>query len=311
MAALIVIDLEWNTAARKLKVDPDLASQMPFEVIEIGAVKLDDRLRVTETFHRRVIPVLYTRIQYHIAQVTGRTQQSLGEGKPFDQVAREFFAFAGDGAILASWGTSDPEVLISNLAFHNVEDTPPFRALNVQAVFSRYAEGTTRGNQRSIEYALDFLRLDKDLPFHEALSDALYAARILEETIRPELDEKPGLKASSLLKGFVYDPFLVSQWQERVEIDPSKDPLVYLRERVFPCPACGRDVSGDWIEIKPGKSWFAAASCPRHGDVELTAKRDRRVRIPAIHIRARLPQGPLVVPLPASREPLVWVDPDA
>jgi DNA polymerase III epsilon subunit-like protein len=311
MEDLIVIDLEWNTASRKPKVDPELASRMPFEIIEIGAVKLDDQLRVRGSFHRRVVPVLYKQIQYHIAQVTRRTQQSLNHGKTFEQAARQLFEFAGDQAVFASWGTSDPEVLISNLDFHSVKELPPFKALNIQAVFSRLAEGTTRGNQRSIEYALDFLRLDKDLPFHEALSDAVYAARILEETVKPELKGKPGLKAVSLLKPFIYDPFLVSQWEERVELGKRDDPRRYLESRSFVCPACGRPVTGDWIEIKAGRHWFAAGSCPEHGDIELTARRDRRARISAMTIRARLPQGPLVIPKPAKEDPLVWVDPQA
>ncbi len=312
MRSLIVIDLEWNTATRKPQADPELAAKMPFEIIEIGAVKLDGQLRVTDTFHRRVRPVLYKQIQYHIAQVTRRTQQSLGDGKAFEAVARELFDFAGREALFASWGTSDPEVLISNLIFHTIDPLPSFTALNIQAVFSNLAEGTSRGNQRSIEYALDFLRLDKDLPFHEALSDALYAARILEATAKPELDEKPGPTPASLLRAYVYNPFLVSQSEERVELGKADDPLDYLRNRSYACPACGRPVAGDWLVINPGKSWFAAGICPQHGDIELTAKRARRTRVPAIMVRVRIPQGPLVTPRPVTeKEPLVWTDPEA
>ncbi len=312
MRNLIVIDLEWNTATPKAEVDPELSAKMPFEIIEIGAVKLDDRLGVAGTFHGRVRPVLYTRIQYHIARVTRRTQQSLGDGKAFERVARELFDFAGENPVFASWGTSDPEVLISNLAFHDVRPLVPFKGLNIQAVFSNLAEGMTRGNQRSIEYALDFLRLDKDLPFHEALSDALYAARILEATVRPEPDHKAGYSPMSLLRGFIYDPFLVSQSEERVELEKKDDPLHYLKTRSFLCPACGRPVAGDWRVINPAKSWFAAGHCPEHGDIELTAKRTRRTRTPAVMIRVRIPQGPLVIPQPViKKEPLVWVDPDA
>ena len=298
MRNLIVIDLEWNTATPKAEVDPELSAKMPFEIIEIGAVKLDDRLRVTGTFHGRVRPVLYKRIQYHIARVTKRTQQSLGDGQGFETVARELFDFAGQCPVFASWGTSDPEVMISNLTFHAVKPLPLFKGLNIQAVFSNLAEGMTRGNQRSIEYALDFLRLDKDLPFHEALSDALYAARILEATVSAELDQQAGHTSASLLRRFLYDPFLVSQSEERIEMDKKEDPLLTLQNRSFACPACGRPVAGEWLIINPGKSWFAAGRCPEHGDIELTAKRTRRSRIPAVMVRVRIPQGPLTIPRP-------------
>lgn len=285
---------------------------MMFEIIEIGAVRLDGKLSVVGEFQRQVKPVLYKKIQRYIARVTNRTQQSLGEGLAFGQAFQELMAFAGPDPVLASWGTSDPEVLISNMRFHGLEG-PVFKAANVQAVFSALAEGTRRGNQRSIEYALDYLRLAKDLPFHEALSDASYAARILKETVLPELDDQGGETAVSRLKAFLYDPFLISQTEERVEIDKKEEVMGYLAGRSFACPACGGPLTADWREINPGKRWFAAGRCRKHGDIELTAKRGRRSRTPTLQIRTRIPQGPLVIPQPApsKEEAIVWRDPEA
>lgn len=310
MTSLVAIDLEWNTASRGLKVDPDLASRMMFEIIEIGAVRLDQGMRVKDRFATPVRPVLYTKLQHHIARVTNRTSQSLEEGLTFPKAWRSFLDFAGHDLVLASWGTSDPEVLISNLQFHEIKPQPAFRALNIQAVFSALAEGTSRGNQRSIEYALDFLRLDKDLPFHEALSDAVYAGRILAETLRPELEA--GKDPEKLLKPFIYDPFLVSQSEERLEIEKDTDVPAYLNRRTYRCPACQNPLTGDFMEINPGKSWFAKGHCPDHGDIELLVKRARRTRTPQLQVRCRIPQGPLVVPKPPpEKERVVWTDPKA
>lgn len=296
MPDLIVIDLEWNTAGRKSKVPASEAARMPFEIMEIGAAKVNGQLDLVDTFHRRVIPVLYREIQYHIAKVTQRTQESLGEGDPFPRVAADFFAFAGPRPILASWGTSDPEVLISNLRFHGLEPEAGFQALNLQAVFSRLAEGTGRGNQRSIEYALDFFQLDKDLPFHEAKSDAVYAARILQATLAAEAEKRPGQSPQALLKAYLYNPFLKSQSEEQIRLDKKDDPLDILRGHPLACPACGQALTGDWTQIKPGKSWFALGSCPAHGSVELLARRSPRSRVPLLLIRTRIPQGPVSIP---------------
>ncbi len=314
MPALIVLDLEWNSASRGLKVDPDLAARMMFEIIEIGAVRLDEDLRITGRFQRQVKPVLYTKIQRYIARVTQRTQQSLDEGVSFSDAFRDLMAFAGPDPVLASWGTSDPEVLISNLRFHHMEEIP-FKALNIQAAFSAFAEGTRRGNQRSIEYALDYLRLDKELPFHEALSDAIYAAKILEETLMADPEDPSGgsdKKASThALKGFIYDPFLVSQSESRLEYGKRDQPLAVLGHQTYRCPACSQALEANWREINPGKSWFAAGHCPKHGDIELTAKRARRSKLPSLMIRTRIPQGPMVIPQspPPKEEVLVWEDP--
>ena len=48
--------------------------------------------------------------------------------------------------------------------------------LDVQKLFSlAFEDGKTR---KSLEHAIDFLELEKDIPFHRALSDASYTARI-------------------------------------------------------------------------------------------------------------------------------------
>jgi hypothetical protein len=67
---LIVVDLEWNSASRSQKIDPDLVSLMRFEIIEVGAVRLSEDLSLGKTFHRYVTPVLYKKIHYHIANVS-------------------------------------------------------------------------------------------------------------------------------------------------------------------------------------------------------------------------------------------------
>ena len=308
----VVIDLEWNTATRSSKVHPELAAKMMFEIIEVGAVRMNKNLDITDQFQCHVMPVLYKRIQRHIAAVTNRTQQSLYHGDPFVVVAKDLKEFIGDNAVLASWGTSDSEVLLSNIRFHPNAPEFAFRALNVQAVFAGLAEGKSRGNQRSIEYALDFLRLEKDLPFHEAISDATYTARILAETLRPRLEECPNETADSLLRPYIYNPFLNNQAQERVELSPEEDPFVYLKSRSYACPECGKTIMGEWTEVKAGKSWFATAACPDHGEIEIVAKPMRRTKMPRIHIRIRIPQGPIIPPEPVSDETsVVWVDPEA
>jgi len=51
----IIFDLEWNQSSRKEREEPHL----PFEIVEIGAVKLNERREVVDTFERRVRPQVY------------------------------------------------------------------------------------------------------------------------------------------------------------------------------------------------------------------------------------------------------------
>ncbi|HNZ63943.1 MAG TPA: 3'-5' exonuclease, partial [Bacillota bacterium] len=259
---LIVIDLEWNTATRSQKADSWPAAGMMFEIIEIGAVQMKDGFQTGGHFHRYVKPVVYKRIQYHIAAVTKRTQQSLKNGVLFPQAADELIRFTGENPVLVSWGTADPEVLISNFQFHEKCGEFRFLALNAQAFFSGFAEGVSAGEQRSVEYALDYLNLPKDLPFHEALSDAVYAARILGRTLEQELAKQPDATVETLIRPYVYDPFLTRQREDRIELEKGGDLLTALKNRAFVCPACQKELrllpaSGGcgWQNVKPDKIW--------------------------------------------------------
>ena len=52
----IVFDLEWNQCPEgKEKEEKGL----PFEIVEIGAVKLDENFRLVDTFHTMVKPQVY------------------------------------------------------------------------------------------------------------------------------------------------------------------------------------------------------------------------------------------------------------
>ena len=52
----IVFDLEWNQSAEGKSGE---VSALPFEIIELGAVKLDSRLRPLGEFARFIRPAVY------------------------------------------------------------------------------------------------------------------------------------------------------------------------------------------------------------------------------------------------------------
>ena len=59
----IVFDLEWNQCpdGREGKVE-----HLPFEIMEIGAVKLDEDFREVGEFHRLIRPQVYPELHYKI-----------------------------------------------------------------------------------------------------------------------------------------------------------------------------------------------------------------------------------------------------
>lgn len=261
----IVFDLEWNIAGRANHVDPALQAALPFEIIEIGAVKLNQNFEVIGEFTTHVKPKLYRILSGHIAAVTKRFQQSLKFGLPFPEAARAFWKWCetdGDDYALCIWSESDPSVLRSNLAFHGLDDRLPLQCLDVQYVFDDLIEKA--GVQRSIEYAVDFLRLEKNEPFHQAVKDALYTGLILQQVARIALDEQG---VEDLLGPYAYDPNLNRAAKFSLPSAASHEAMLsrLLSGNLLMCPACSQPLRpiADWE--RNGNRADARFCCPEHG----------------------------------------------
>ncbi len=288
----IVFDLEWNSAQPGKAGIKENRPELPFEIIEIGAVKLSPELEPLAFFSANVRPVVYKKINKYIARVTQRDQESLMQGDPFSLVASDFADFCGADAILASWGQSDPEVLKQNLEFHHLESTFFTKALDLQVLFSHLAESGVKSQQRSIEYALEFLRIDADLSFHNALNDARYAGRILNALL---LDVKTEAERRDALRPFLYNPFLEREkrWQETVAA--GSGPEAIIRGQEYKCPACGRVLNSTepLVTTKKKKRWTWLLYCEQHGQLRCQINRRRHEGKDVYHFRLTLPYPPL------------------
>lgn len=217
---LIVLDLEWNQANGTSEQE---VPAIPFEIVEIGAVKLKgagtesppggmDTLSRRQTagggtgamekrdgFSRLIRPSVY----HEMNQITGKLihlrMKELKKGSPFPEVAEAFLNWCGEEEYrFCSWGSSDLTELQRNMEFYHMEPLAdgPLAFWDVQKLFSiAFEDGKSR---KSLEYAVDFLELEKDIPFHRAFSDAHYTAKILTRI----LDEKP-----QVLRNLSYDVF--------------------------------------------------------------------------------------------------------
>ncbi|MDR2043846.1 MAG: exonuclease domain-containing protein [Clostridium sp.] len=171
----IVFDLEWNQGGAEEEV-PGL----PFEVIEIGAVKLNSGLMMTDGFSQLVRPQAY----HQLHPVTGRLlpiqMEELERGKLFPQVMREFLEWCGEEEYrFCTWGSMDLTEMQRNMKFYGMETLAegPIPYLDVQKLFGLAYEPDTE--KRSLEYAIDFLKVKKEVSFHRAYSDAYYTAEVL------------------------------------------------------------------------------------------------------------------------------------
>ena len=172
----IILDLEWNQSSTG---EEEACNVVPFEIIEIGAVKLNNSREKIDEFSELIKPQIYHEMHHITKKLIHLQMEQLEKGRPFPEVMEEFKNWWGEDYIFCTWGPLDLTELQRNIRYYQMKPIAdrPFRFLDVQKLFSIAYED--RKSRRSLEYAIDFLKIEKDIPFHRAFSDAYYTAKIL------------------------------------------------------------------------------------------------------------------------------------
>lgn len=116
----VILDLEWNGSYSKV------LHKFVNEIIEIGAVKLDDELNVCDTFTMLVAPKIGKKLCSKVKQLTKITNEELkDDGVSFIRAISLFSDFLGDG-VLMTWSDSDLHALIENYSYYTGRTRLPF-----------------------------------------------------------------------------------------------------------------------------------------------------------------------------------------
>lgn len=179
MKNFIVFDLEWNQSPEGKE---NSIEHLPFEIIEIGAVKMDEHFQMVSTFHRLITPQVYTQLHYKISEVTHLNLQKLEEeGDLFSVVIRDFVDWCGEECRFCTWGSMDLTELQRNVEYFHLKNPfeKPLYYYDVQKLYALW-QGNIRDKQ-SLDHAVEALGIQQSRPFHRALDDAWYTGRVLQE----------------------------------------------------------------------------------------------------------------------------------
>ncbi len=95
------------------------------EVIEIGALKLDEYAQVTEVFCRFIQPVFHPTLSPFCKKLTSIEQEDVEKAKEYREVVEEFQEWIGlfddEEYVLCSWGFFDRKILENNCALHKMD----------------------------------------------------------------------------------------------------------------------------------------------------------------------------------------------
>ena len=173
----IIFDLEWNQCPDgKAKEDPSL----PFEILEIGAVKLNSEKQEIDRFHELIQPSVYKKLHPMTQSIIHLSIDKLAKADLFPSVCERFHEWCGPDAVYCTWGSLDLLELQRNMRYYHMENHFPFplKYLDIQKLYSIcFDDGKSR---KSLETAVEELLLQKSGSFHAALADAIYTSEILK-----------------------------------------------------------------------------------------------------------------------------------
>lgn len=167
--------MEWNQASSR---EDTVTEPVPLygEIIRIGAVKLDGDLNETAQYHSCVMPKFYKKMNSIVGRVTGLRNVSIKTGIPFPEAYAQFLSWCGEELVMLAWGSEDKKVLEANLAVHGMSAEQMPEIYDLQLIFANKI--ACDGRQYGIMAALEYFGLPAELQAHNALNDAIYAARI-------------------------------------------------------------------------------------------------------------------------------------
>ena len=129
----IVIDLEWNGSYSKK------AHGYFNEIIEVGAVKVDEQMRMVDTFRAAIKPVVSKKLSTIVTDLTNITAEELEDGTTFTAMMRQLSRWMGnEPSTVLTWSTTDLLVLMENCRYFTGRQEIPF--LQNYMDFQAYAQ---------------------------------------------------------------------------------------------------------------------------------------------------------------------------
>ncbi|MCR5208330.1 MAG: exonuclease domain-containing protein [Eubacterium sp.] len=228
----IIFDLEWNSAYNYS------SQQFMNEIIEIGALKLDERLNVVGTYKQLIYPHFTKKLSSRCKRLTKITNEEIkAEGKDFLEVFRDFSRWArGDKNVFMSWSNSDLFVLSNNFVQNTGSANVDFMKYycDAQKFCMRFIDKDKNpdNNQVSLERCAEIFGISVDTEkLHRALADCYVTHKCLKKVFDAEII-KGYIKEcnSSYFERLLFKPYSIEEMHS-AEFEINNIDLV--------CPNCG------------------------------------------------------------------------
>lgn len=272
----VILDLEWNGAWSKQ------AKGYFNEIIEIGAVRLDENGAVADRFDAYIRPVVSRKLTKLVTDLTGITDEQVERGMTFQQALSCFKTFlGGDAVTLMTWSTADLLVLMENCRYFLGNQQLPFISAYVD--LQSYAQQRLQvggGNQIALGKFAELLGLNSDgMELHHAIDDSVLSAAIFAKVYERE--------SFAQAMSVVNDEFYRRITFRTTYISDINSPLIRRADLHFSCDTCGRNLKrvGNWKFYN--RMFFATFRCEAC-DQNYTGRVQARLRYEGVEIKKRL-----------------------
>ncbi len=179
--------MEWNQAmSSKSSVFNRLPIHLRGEIIQIGAVRLNDDWTPGEEFQIDVKPVYFNKMHYKVKKLTGIDSARLSTACGFKEAFAQFREFCGEDCTFYTWGYDDKGIMEQNIIIHDLDWDWIRGWVNLQIIYNIQTEGDN--NQKSLSAAMEHFAIDQTRVAHDALGDAYNTALVCSR-----LDMESGL----------------------------------------------------------------------------------------------------------------------
>lgn len=262
----IVLDFEWNQSTDQRNRH---MADIPFEIIEIGAVKLNENKEKIDEFSELIKPQVYQRLHYITKKLIHLKMTELENSRFFQDVISDFFAWCGEEYIFCTWGSLDLIELQRNMRYYGMEPLTeePLKYLDIQKLFSLCFED--HKSRRSLEYAIDYLYIEKDIPFHRAFSDAYYTAKVLAKIQDKSIEQYVSFDLFHTPADEEHEVHIVFETYEKYisrEFLDKQDAIADREVISTTCYKCNKPAKKKtrWFSINQ-KHYYCVSYCKEHG----------------------------------------------
>ncbi len=249
----IVLDLEWNQPVAAALQRTELKG----EIIQFGAVRLNEDFVQTGCFEALVKPIVYRKLNSYVKRITGLTREELEQAQGFCAVYEAFEQFCGQDFALITWGPDDIGILKDNLKLHHLPEDLAAH-YNLQVVYNAQTEGEKR--QVALKEAVAHFNIVSERTAHDALNDALDTAAVLSR-----LDMKTGLANYATQAKDAFKTTASPLWQKETPLTENPHLAAEQGQQITPlCPVCHAPLVPAF-QKKNAFLYFASADCQTHG----------------------------------------------